>query len=116
MVVEPTAVVADGVAQGLVDAIQGGKESLDGLIGDTGLLGGGIKGVGVGGVVLGVVGLHRQRVDVGLEGVIGVGKLDLLEHGEAPNVLGFCSHSSSCGSLAGPPLGLCHLKGSVTPA
>ena len=82
MVIESAAVIAEGATQGLVDAVQGGKDVLDGLSSDTGLLGSGVEGVGVGGVVFGVVGLHRQRVDVGLKGVIGIGKLDLLEHGE----------------------------------
>src|SRR5690606_8199235 len=69
----PAAVVADGRAGLLGDGVQIAEELLGALALQLGvLLDRRVEVVRVGGVVLAVVNLHRPRVDVRLEGVLGV--------------------------------------------
>ncbi|KAG0763484.1 hypothetical protein G6F22_018417 [Rhizopus arrhizus] len=69
-----TAIVAHRAALRFGHRIKVGDERLDRLRGDAGLLEGGIEVVDVGLVVLAVVDLHRARIEVRLEGIIGVGE------------------------------------------
>ena len=71
----PPALVADRGADGVGDGAKVGDELLGGFNGEVGVAGdGGVEVVDVGGVVLVVVEVHGLGVNVGLEGVIGVGE------------------------------------------
>jgi hypothetical protein len=69
------AVVAD---RGLLvggEAVEVLQDLLDVLVGPLGAFEGGVRLVHVGLMVLVVVDLHRRLVDMGLEGVVAVGKI-----------------------------------------
>ncbi|MCY1556925.1 hypothetical protein D9M68_937250 [compost metagenome] len=69
----PAAMVAHRAADGLGQLVQARHQRFDGLIGAKPRpFQRGIQAVDVGLMVLAVVDLHRHRVDVGLQGVIGV--------------------------------------------
>ena len=73
------AVVAHGALLVLGQRVQVGEDVLDGAVAHAGALQGGVELVGVALVVLGVVDLHRARVDVRLERVVGVGEVGKVE-------------------------------------
>src|SRR5690606_37143094 len=73
---EAAPVVLHGGADVLQDAVDAAQQLLDALRCQLGvLLDGGVEVVGVPTVVLAVVDLHCARIDVRLEGVLGVGQI-----------------------------------------
>ena len=96
MIVESATVVADDLAKGFVlYRPQRSEQNLDRCVKDARLLCGLVQNLGVCRMVLGIVRLHRQRVDMRLQCVKGIGQLYLLVHDVAPLLLGMTCNKST---------------------
>ena len=96
MIVESATVVADDLAKGFVlYRPQRSEQDLDRCVKDARLLCGLVQDLGVCRMVLGIVRLHRQRVDMRLQCVKGIGQLYLLVHDVAPLLLGMTCNKST---------------------
>lgn len=80
VVIVPTAVVSDSLTQcGIGNGIQRGQQGCDILI-RSGLRHRIVQIIRISGMVLGIVRLHRERIDVRLHRVIGIGQCISYEH------------------------------------